>query len=453
MRLCDQNKVHIMDLLKSNNKFYKVYNLSSTHQLDTNPKRVFDIKKISLITGVLERDLLNCSLNSILNVMCDRVLLEEITHSKGSFLNGVYNIKFRYFCPNCLADNLYYKLEWQLKDITICIRHNVLLTSTCSKCGQQQPYTHTNLASGHCFNCDNTLCSKLSTELIYDDSLIRKNVWLSQQYKNFSAIFSSETKSSDISNIYKDILIKFIYLCSNKVDIFKSEDIKFISRDYKYKLLNSLKVTKLESVDISISILFKVLWECKITVENFVSLEIPSSFSKSLLDYLQNLTVCLTPWCQHNNSNKMLFKINNVKSKTHFNLHICICCSVKFGNKRVDKVWEEYGDIIEVGYALIRPLVNAGFSIVDISRKTSISRYKVDKMVSYLTRFNLFNEVINNEFTPNFIDSFDYSYIMKVASTNENETIKKCKKYYKITKRETYYFFYNPIIQKLIYTN
>ncbi|MCS6284419.1 MAG: TniQ family protein [Nitrospira sp.] len=57
-------------------------------------------------------------------------------------------------CPKCLRDpDPYYRLIWNLPDVTVCIRHSVYLRSQCPKCEQPLlPLTEQSLL-GRCTGC------------------------------------------------------------------------------------------------------------------------------------------------------------------------------------------------------------------------------------------------------------------------------------------------------------
>lgn len=72
-------------------------------------------------------------------------------------------------------------------------------------------------------------------------------------------------------------------------------------------------------------------------------------------------------------------------------------------------------------------------------------------MISYLTRYNLIDEKFYKKFQPENMSSFNYSHFATIANNNESETILKGKKYYKLTQREMYFFYFDSKIQSTIY--
>lgn len=48
--------------------------------------------------------------------------------------------KSRKFCPLCLKESRYWRVDWELKWIAVCVRHNVELVETCPKCLRPVPW-------------------------------------------------------------------------------------------------------------------------------------------------------------------------------------------------------------------------------------------------------------------------------------------------------------------------
>ena len=113
--------------------------------------------------------------------------------------------------------------------------------------------------------------------------------------------------------------------------------------------------------------------------------------------------------------------------------------------------WEEYGDLSSIGYQTVLPLINSGVSKLSLSKITGLSRYKIYKMSSYFARFELINTEYLNEYVPtnkNYITTNDILLII-----NKSETLMRdlAKSKLKIGMSESYYFYYDPVIQESIY--
>jgi hypothetical protein len=55
------------------------------------------------------------------------------------------------FCPLCLAESAYHRLNWFPKIVTVCLRHHCLLVSGCAGCGQKTIIG--DIVAGRCSNC------------------------------------------------------------------------------------------------------------------------------------------------------------------------------------------------------------------------------------------------------------------------------------------------------------
>lgn len=55
------------------------------------------------------------------------------------------------FCPQCLKENHYHKLFWQLKDILVCLEHHIALIECCVNCGSNVKVE--DVIDGFCSKC------------------------------------------------------------------------------------------------------------------------------------------------------------------------------------------------------------------------------------------------------------------------------------------------------------
>lgn len=451
LRVCERNKVNINDFLNSQNNYYKKFDLRNSHHLDIFPSKFINLHDISRLVGASDRLLLNCTLYSLLHYFCSKTYFTKLKGQNDTLLKYFFNIKQRYYCTHCLKNDIYYKLFWQFKDINICNIHLNPLTSFCSNCNKEQPYIHKKLVQASCFYCNQSLITQSNNPKKLHKLETQEKLWYFEQLCKIQESFLfGNFQIPD----FRHKIIKFLYLCNKTAETFNIKNLELISRDYKYKLINNLiNNSMVSSFDISVSLLLKVLRIRNKTIDDFQNISVPYAFLESLAEYIEkNKSLkCLTPWCTEYNSSNLLYKVKKIRSKTHNNLHLCLGCCIKFGNNKKTNNWEEYGDLISIAYEQVRPLINSKFSLIEISRKARISRYKVNKMVSYLARYRLINENSQDKFFPKNNKSFDYAYLLSIANIKEVDTIRMCKQHYKISERDMYYYYFDPKVQKSIY--
>jgi AraC-like DNA-binding protein len=89
------------------------------------------------------------------------------------FLLGAIANKLRY-CPQCLADDPYYRLSWRFMHITFCSDHCRVLLDRCGYCGKDIPVFAMPPQIGICPSCDKKLWQLPPGELTLDRISIEK---------------------------------------------------------------------------------------------------------------------------------------------------------------------------------------------------------------------------------------------------------------------------------------
>lgn len=59
------------------------------------------------------------------------------------------------FCPYCLEESYYHRLEWNYYHVNICHKHNVFLTNRCPSCFTR--LTFEMFSRGHCTKCQKSI--------------------------------------------------------------------------------------------------------------------------------------------------------------------------------------------------------------------------------------------------------------------------------------------------------
>ncbi|PRX72854.1 TniQ protein [Bacillus sp. V-88] len=451
LRLCSINKIDVKDLLKHINTYYKLFDLRFMHQIDINPTKFIDIQKLVQLTGLEQEDIFGCTLLTILRLFVTNSYLYNIKGKSDSLLMNFYTSKDRIFCTECLKEDIVYRLEWQLNEVKVCSKHQVCLKSFCSMCGQKQPYYHENLINAKCAYCDMSLL--VEWDLTSDTREINKSSHYSTLISRSKAEFHSPFIDQKIN--LRNMIIKLLYICSEDRTTFNITQVKNLSRDCKYKLIHLLKkeTPEIESIGLPIKTFINLLEVSNFSFFTFNKLQVSNEFINSLNEYLhrESFIQCLSPWCSNFKRNNGLQKIKTFRSKTHNSIHICTGCCIKYGVNRSNNNWEEYGDIITLGFYKVRPLINGLISISETAKRLDISRYKVNKIIAYLSKYELLSPLIANKYSPSKIEKFDITFLINSATNNEQATIKKCKRYYKISQRDIFYFYFDSNVHKAIY--
>lgn len=445
LRVCTSNSINIKDLFNVMKINYKRPDLRNSHQIDINPVNTIDVNLLMELTNIDQSILNKNTFYGVINKFISQDEMRNVNSSSALF-KDLFSMKKRKFCPLCLEERLTYKLIWQVKDILTCSKHEIPLSSSCLICGKEQPYLHMGLAKGICCFCSSSL-STIEIIEFDNDSLIYSN-WLIENWDNLTSLNDSLLTNND-----KHIAEKLLFVLGNKNECFSLHSGDQLNRDYKFKLLRILRNNSSEVYGVGLNILLKLLWKLNYTIKEFFSMEIPTEFQNSLKDYLykKSFIKCISPWCNHNGTSEKLIKIKSFRAKTHHSLHICLGCCVKFGVNKKGKIWEEYGDLISLGYKTILPMLNKGENIFSISKKTSISRYKIYKMTSYFARFNLINSNYIEEFIPDEKYLLSNDEIIRIADSNETKMRGAAMQNYNLGISNFYYFYYENSVQEYLF--
>lgn len=79
------------------------------------------------------------------------------------------NLKTPKYCPICLGEKPYRRRCWDVRFITICPKHRVLLKETCPECEEPLNWQYSNIAS--CWRCGASLAGKKATPSVQGEKM------------------------------------------------------------------------------------------------------------------------------------------------------------------------------------------------------------------------------------------------------------------------------------------
>lgn len=123
------------------------------------------------------------------------------------------------FCPICLKNNGYWRKNWLLNPLTVCLEHKITLTINCPNCHDPLPVNRRSLFE--CTNCHYDLREHQSESSTQDD--INTNHWF---------LDNLNSNSDNFVEIFYDIWIALVEYFSNlKIEVNNSFILR-ISYDY-----------------------------------------------------------------------------------------------------------------------------------------------------------------------------------------------------------------------------
>jgi hypothetical protein len=101
--------------------------------------------------------------------------------ASAKFLAGAVSDTLRY-CPQCLAENMYYRLPWRMLMLSGCPQHGRRLLDRCGHCGAQIPLLASNLKIGVCPSCRGELSLCISEPLPQSEQELAAKRWDDLEY-------------------------------------------------------------------------------------------------------------------------------------------------------------------------------------------------------------------------------------------------------------------------------
>ena len=403
LRVAQLNAIDSIGILKLLNVGYSKLQKSNAHQLDVMPERIFDLE--------LMCEMLNLETSQIYP-MTFRSAVEKFFNSIESVeeypfvIYGMTDAKNRRFCPMCLHEQGFYKLMWQVKEISVCDVHGIELTSTCPSCSTKQPFLSSHLALLRCATCGAPLASSNVTE-------IQDNLYMQTQmraYEDWASLLTDGkkrlTRNAKNHSYEQSLGIAMLWLAQDRRDEYKLSHTRCWTKDYAKDIANMIRGG---SRKVTISKVLLLIRQLGLSVTDLSGLQVPDSFVSSLHPEPQVLGVCSAPWCKFHGTNEGMRKIAwkyhfYTVDRTYSVPSICIGCYTKYGYH--EEEWEnvsgrnteDIGTIQTVG-----DLLNQGCSQNEIRRKLKLHRGVIQRVAGYLAYHKLLKGKAVRKYTPNMI--------------------------------------------------
>ncbi|WP_379134406.1 TniQ family protein [Paenibacillus sp. sgz500958] len=361
-----------------------------------------------------------------LSVTCLKSMTMQPAHKLYQRFSPTHSLKksmhnhHRRFCSTCLSEGVTHRLFWQIHEIKICDRHHMKLQSNCTNCGHLQPYLNRKpLTRRYCDNCEYDLAvGSESNELALSASVIDQQL---KVYKSWEYLFSREIGAASL--FQKDELsycMSLLYAGQHCEEMF---DIKRLgASDNEIQIiLSAIRGSKWGNV-VTIPRTMKIIHSRSMTLEEFLNLTVPGSYSESVENYVRGVKKefgpCLAPWCKAYLSKDSMRALHRQKNKILRNnrrynhLAWCTSCSLIYGRSR-NSEWEEVDNYISHGYAVALKLLEEGFSVFDIRKQMGECNVVLLRWFGYFAN----RKVISNQYIINFLPhTIDQSFLEKMIS-------------------------------------
>lgn len=383
------------------------------------PSNHININKLSKAVGVDEKYILKTTLFFSIYTFC-----EDSEAERARFVSGLLNNKFRY-CSSCLNEKNYHKLLWCINNIDICIEHKIKLKDKCLRCNNilyLEKMTTTNI----CPYCGFDLRSIIENEKLSSENL-EFSRWITETWETL--LFNKHRKLKN-----DETAMKVLYILNNYEMIFDRNIIKINSKLYScietllQHARNSLSINR----KIHFSILFRILHENNVSMEEFIDLKVPCGFVKSVMAGItikKDKVSCLAPWCVNYNIVGTLTKTgttfkSNSRGKTLLYYLICPECGCEYAFDTSQNLIER-SYFIE-SYKKLKKIWHKELCLTEIADALNISLDKTKRCLAYFNVRDMF--VGRASYNDRFLINQEYIKIFK-ESIERNTNMKKIEKW------------------------
>lgn len=448
VRVAHKNLINYRQLFKLISTGNPVYARDKAHHLDILPERIIDLSLLSELVNAMTQTLYTMTFHPVYTKFLDEV---DSTEKYRSVMQVSTDKRIRRFCTECLREEGVYKLIWQIKEIVICDRHGVRLSTTCPTCLSDQPFISDSMATCTCHFCGTSMKTRLGqiVELEQD-----KLEYQRRKYSEWRQLLSFEEGNlvqpiTSYSN-EKSLPITMLYVSQNSPKEVQLER----------ELSNGL-VRMISDRDnprwISIEKFLSFIRAAGISLTTIKNVNVPDSFVKSI--QLSDTTVgcCLASWCKYYGTGNGLRRItwkNGFKGNGAFYYppYICTGCYMKYGIK--DGNWENVvgracDDISSIEN--VRNLLNQGMTQRRIREVLGFDPFVVSRIMGYLAYYKMLNKKLMaaysvDEEPENIVDC------IKQIGNHPLEGVTRARSLFGWDRKTFYYYMASPKVQDYLFS-
>lgn len=440
-------KVVHMNFVNLNSLFTKVHNGSrrrTDHQIDILPERVIDLEALTGIVDVPLPKLRAMTFQSVVEKYVNQI---DTSQDYPTAMRDVTDKAYRRFCPVCLQEDGVLKLIWQVKEVEICDKHLVHLTSKCPVCATDQPFLSKSLAVLRCLSCGSKLTSHGAAK-VEDTDLIAAQLRVSSDWR-YLMDPSVSSLVPEIKNYSKEksLAIAVLYLLQGKPQTYNPES---TPQNRLRKLTSGLVRMVRDDSDpkwVTVAQYLLILRSLNLEPSDIRSISIPDSYVASLYPSKYSLGPCSAQWCRFygtsNGMKRILWKPYFEKDKIRYAYpSVCTGCYMRYGIS--DNQWRNapvsFCDGIELAQK-VRELLNTGASHNQITRKLKIRYSQLARIAGYLAYHQLLDgEIIRQKYTPQSVPNNALECIKQIGSFVSEVGEAKARKLFGWKRADFYYF-------------
>ena len=330
--------------------------------LDYVPGNILNLEKMSYYLNVgMERIISLTFQVALMKFYPNETTVSEFASSR--ILIGLTE-PTRKFCPECLKGYPFYRLIWQVKEISYCQKHRIRLLSYCPNCNKKVGLLGVNSKVGQCSYCNFPLSNA--------SDIHRKDLFSSEErsYQDWLFLLNINRPNIVENNacIKKGSLAaKMLYVACNCSDVFNREKLNRsgLSKSTQGCLLQKARETWPGSRHIYVKNLLMIIKEKNLSLDGFINIKIPPSFLSTLLSEKKTIkeeTSCIAPWCKSykkpGSLKRTLTAVKSLADGRDLKYYLyCKDCGLKYAIDVATGSLVERGYFIELAWNKVRPLL------------------------------------------------------------------------------------------------
>jgi hypothetical protein len=349
--------------------------------LDFAPNSIIDIDQLSERVNLPKEQLLQLSFYYALRTFC-----EDNPVERSRFISGMIRDRI-YYCSDCLDKKPYFRLIWKIKDIEFCTFHGTQLIDKCCHCGSKINLSY-EINLNRCTQCGNKLSSsRIDKEITKSEFDFQ--IWLLQSW---NTLLRPKLNFIDSSNV----AMRILYILNSKQSIIQEENLDENRIPNLATLLQHARNSLSHKRTLHLSILLKTLYEKQMTMDEFLTMNLPQKFIDSIRQKgvsRHEQYFCVAPWCQNYRVKGSLTKTGTsfkrlTSGETHYYYLVCKKCGCEYAlNSDEELIERTY--FIE-SYNCLKDLILIEKSIRRLAALTGYSEDKIKRCLAYFNTRNIF---------------------------------------------------------------
>ncbi|MEK5377588.1 TniQ family protein [Paenibacillus sp. FSL P2-0173] len=405
LRSANLNKYDIKDL-------WKKAHIGSEHALRSNQYfrldfdyTMVDHRKLGNLLGLSRVEVQSLTLYNLHSKFLEDPYQD---FDRATVMNNAFHKKSRNYCPECIKRDVFFKLIWQVKDIEICIEHNMILLSECQYCNREFNYQDDLESFKICTHSESERSFTTSQAYILNSDIRERQLKLYQRWEFLLDPNRKLSQTIGQLSLEQSLAVKVLYLGQNQSHKYDRKAIKHISISIIKNLVSLVRgVSCVKKIDWKQ--LFIILDACNMSIEEFSVLKVPSVYVNNIYKSKekQKPGQCLASWCSSFGESKQIILINNRieprKTKVRYNYYyICNDCFMKYGYHTETSAWLNIDNKIQI-IIKVQKLTSEGFTRCQILRNIGTNMYRISEIVGYLAYRHLLKEEILSKYVPHSI--------------------------------------------------